>query len=722
MPSRTRGQSPIRTSSLNHFRPRWGLLWAGTVILGMGCGRSALLSKGDGASDRRRQDDSGAASDRREGLRLVAGHLGGPGSADGIGAAARFNLPTGIASDGAGHLFMLDNRTTIRRVVTATGEVTTLAGSPGQKGSTDGIGAAASFLEPAAIASDGAGNLFVADTYNSTIRKVVVATGAVTTLAGSARQRGDSDGTGASARFYYPSGIASDGTGRLFIADSYNHTLRAVVIATGEVTTLAGSPGQLGNADGTGVAARFSMPTGILADRAGKLFVVDSQNRTIRQVVIATGMVTTVARLLESAARGDKPLALASDGAGKLFVVIAGEGGSVIQSVVIATGEVTRFAGSPGQARYRDDVGSAARFADPSGIASDQAGNLFIADTNNHTIRKAVIATGAVTTFAGSVIHEGKDDGIGTVARFDTSRGVASDKAGNLFVADTNNHTIRKVVVASGEVTTLAGSPGESGSQDGAGTAARFSYPHGIASDGTGALFVADSNATIRKVEVASGEVTTLAGSPGERGHTDGTGATARFDHPHELASDGAGNLFVVDSENYTIRRVVVATGTVTTLAGSPRVQAGRRDGTGEAARFAQPSGLATDDAGNLFVADSGAIRQVVIATGEVTTLVGLPVSDVGVDGGGSEIRFGSLYGMASDGAGNLFVADGQTIRKVVVGTRAVTTVVGSPNLLGVVLGLLPARLASPRGLAFGPTGELFLSDIGENVILAVRF
>jgi hypothetical protein len=215
--------------------------------------------------------------------------------------------------------------------------------------------------------------------------------------------------------------------------------------------------------------------------------------------------------------------------------------------------------------------------------------------------------------------------------------------------------------------------------------------------------------------------VTTLAGSPGALGSADGTGAAARFNGPGGLATDGAGNLYVSDILNYTVRKVVIATGVVTTLAGSAGAP-GSTDGTGAAARFRVPTGLAIDGAGNLFVAEfpNDTIRKVVIATGVVTTLAGSAGTSGGTDGTGAAARFGHPYALTIDGAGNLFVADLNTIRKVVVQTGVVTTRVGVPGESSVVgLGPLPARLNRPTSLVVGPTGALFITD--ENAVLVVQ-
>jgi sugar lactone lactonase YvrE len=237
-----------------------------------------------------------------------------------------------------------------------------------------------------------------------------------------------------------------------------------------------------------------------------------------------------------------------------------------------------------------------------------------------------VLQSGVVTTLAGTAGKSGSTDGAGTTALFNGPTGVAVDGAGNLYVADGGNNTIRQVVVSSGVVSTLAGTAGQSGSTNGTGAAARFSSPQGVAFDGAGNLYVADSNnSIIRKIGIASGMVTTLAGTAGMTGGADGTGAAARFSGPQGVAFDGAGNLYVADSNNYTIRKIGITTEVVTTLAGTAGM-AGSIDGTGAAARFEGPYGLTFDGAGNLYVADSGnsTIRKVVLANASVMTYVGV--------------------------------------------------------------------------------------------------
>lgn len=306
------------------------------------------------------------------------------------------------------------------------------------------------------LALDGSGNLYIADGNNQVIRKLSVATGALTTLAGSAGVEGSSDGIGAAARFSYPSQAAVDDTGNLYVADMGNKTIRKVALGSGEVTTLAGGVGLRGSVDGLGTAARFSFPVGVVTDGAGNLYVSDSANNTIRKVVPATGQVTTLAG--SSCASGEAdgvggaaqfvwPEAIASDGAGNLYV--ADLVNHTVRKVVVATREVTTLAGAAGQEGHSDGIGAAARLSYPANVTADQTGSLYVSDGFSCTVRKIATATGAVTTLDTALLSWCDPDsgrGIGSLA---------ADRAGNLFAADTLEPTIRKLVPATGEVTTV---------------------------------------------------------------------------------------------------------------------------------------------------------------------------------------------------------------------------------------------------------------------------
>lgn len=331
---------------------------------------------------------------------------------------------------------------------------------------------------------------------------------------------------------------------------------------SGEVTTLAGMAGTFGSSDGTGIDAEFYQPYGITTDGTN-LYVTDRRNNTIRQIAISTGAVTTLAGDAlgapsygttdgtGSAARFAEPTGITTDGTN---LYVSDKGSDSIRKVVIATGEVTTLAG--GSTGSDDGTGAGAQFNEPYGITTDGT-NLYVADSQNNTIRKIVIATGVVTTLAGDASDTwpyGSDDGTGTAALFYEPRGITTDGT-NLYVADSMNNTIRKIVIATQEVTTFAGAAGVYDAEDGIGAAASFRRPVGITSDGTN-LYVADyENFLIRKIVIATGEVSTLAGTATLTGTTDATGADARFNQPSGVTTDGQ-SLFVVDRINHTIRKI----------------------------------------------------------------------------------------------------------------------------------------------------------------------
>jgi len=530
----------------------------------------------------------------------LAGSAGVSGSANGDGSAARFLFPRGVAVDVSGNVFVADSNQTIR-AITPSGTVTTLAGSAGVSGSADGMGSAARFNDPAGVAVDSAGNVYVAEGQNATIRKITPA-GGVSTLAGSAGLYGTADGTGAAARFYIPQGVAVDSTGNVYVADKWNATIRKITSA-GVVTTLAGSPTSIGDNDGVGSAAQFNNPSGVAVDAVGTVYATDYY--TVRKIT-SGGLVSTLggkSLVLGShdtaGAQFSYPYSVAVDGSHNVYV--ADFSNSTIRKIT-AAGVVTTLAGAPGAVGSVDATGSAARFRNPEGVSLDSAGNIYVADYANDTIRK-ITPAGVVSTLAGQAFVQGSADGAGSTARFYYPQSVAVDASGNVYVADTWNETIRKITPA-GVVSTLAGAPGASGSADGTGSAARFYFPSGVAVDGAGNVYVADNlNHTIRKITPA-GVVSTLAGSPGVIGSTDATGSAARFYEPAGIAVDGAGNVYVTDSGNYTIRKITPA-GEVTTLAGSVATS-GTADGTGRAALFYSPQGLAVDAVGTVYVADYG--------------------------------------------------------------------------------------------------------------------
>ena len=420
---------------------------------------------------------------------------------------------------------------------------TTLAGNTGY-GSADGTNSAARFASAEGVAVDTNGNMYVADTINNTIRKVtpVGTNSVVTTLAGLAGNPGSADGTNSAARFNNPASAAVDSAGNLFVADGGNNTIRKVtpVGTNWVVTTLAGLAGSPGSANGTNSAARFNSPWGVAVDTNGNVYVADTGNNTIRKVTpVGTNWVV---RTLVGAGQFNGPWGVAVDTNGNVYVADTYD--CTIRKVT-PTGVVTIIAGQSGNSGSQNGTGTAAQFYDPVGVAVDSAGNLYVGDWGNSTIRKMtpVGASWVVTTIAGLARDPGHTDGTNSAARFDKPFGVAVDTNGNVYVADTGNNTIREVtpVGTNWVVTTLAGlAVGGPGSADGMGSAAQFNSPLGMALDSAGNLYVADNlNSTIRKVTPA-GVVTTLAGLAGVPGSADGTNSAARFDEPSGVAVDSA--------------------------------------------------------------------------------------------------------------------------------------------------------------------------------------
>jgi sugar lactone lactonase YvrE len=621
-------------------------------------------------------------------VRTLAGPTSGGGFADASGADARFSAPRAIAADASGTLYVADTGNHAIRKITAAGDVSTVAGVPGIAGHRDGPAGNALFRFPAGIALDATnGTLYVSDKDNHVIRRITP-DGQVSTLAGTPGVAGSADAQGAAAKFAFPRGLELDGNGVLLVADAGNHVIRSVT-QDGVATKFAGTWLTPGGANGPVNIARFNQPSDVAIDRTtGTVFVADSGTHRIRK--IAGGEVTTLAGddrgyfdAAGTSAEFDTPYGLDIDATGTLYV--ADHNNAVVRRVTSA-GTVTTLAGT-NSIGTRDGTGTSARFSTPSGIAIGSDGAVYVADTLSHAIRRIVPSSTVVTTLAGSKPELGYAEGTGTAARFRFPFGVASDNEGNIYVAD--DTTVRRITPA-GVTSLVAGSPGVAGFVDGVGANARFGALTAIAYGPGGMLYVTDpSNNAVRRITPA-GVVTTVA-------------ATPELTNPWGIAVDAAGTLYVTNLGTHSVA-TISPNGTVTTLAGGVR---GFADGTGAQARFDLPSGITVDGAGNVYVADFGnnMIRKITPA-GAVSILV--PVSAGLV----------SPSGIVAESDGDLYVSDYNHMIYRVTSTGVVTAVAGSPSSPGNVNGTgSRARFAFPEQIDLTPNGDLVIADSYNHAI-----
>jgi len=604
-----------------------------------------------------------------------AGQPGVVGSSNGVGNAAQFYLPQGVALDSATNLYVADTQNHQIRRIAPDGAVTVIAGSIGLAGYADGVGlGAAQFNAPMAIAIDTFSNLYIADTTGELIRKITPSA-VVTTIAGQPGVKSHIDATGTNATFNTPTGVGVDTLGNVYVSDQVNRTIRKITPA-GVVSVFAGTQSAQGTNDGQGTLAQFWMTTAVVVDGNNNIYVADNGAHTIRKIT-SGGLVST-------------------------------------------------FAGAAKVAGTNDGVGDAARFNQPQALAVDAAGNVFVCDTVNNTIR--MITPGrAVTTIAGNATLSGSADGTNSSALFDVPRGIAVDSNGILYVSDAGNNTIRKITHSGTNwiVTTLAGSAsGLNDLVDATNSVARFHNLYGMVADGAGNTFVIDrANDVVRKITPA-GAVTTFAGTPGVAGSVDGTGAEAAFDQPGSIAVDSQTNIYVGDYQNFVVRKIspVGTNWIVTTLAGNPRLQ-GTNNGLGTAAKSSQVHGLAADGAGNVFASDLGnlTVREITPG-GLVSTFVGTPGQGGGTDGTGTSARLAGPIGIAVNPTGGFVLADGYSVRTISASGQ-VTTIAGCPsggctNAIGSADGPgLSARFGFPSGVAVDATGNIYVADYGNDTI-----
>ncbi|MFZ0962437.1 MAG: choice-of-anchor D domain-containing protein [Terriglobia bacterium] len=550
-----------------------------------------------------------------------SGQLGFSGDG-GPAISAKMYNPISVAVDEQGNLFISDNfNWRIRRVDAATGTITTVAGNGQNTYSGDGGPAtAAGLTDPLGVAVDAQGNLFIAD-WNF-IRRVDAATGIITTYAGSSSAQSLGDGGPAStASLSGPWGVAVDAQGDLFIADSGNGRIRRVDAATQIINTVAGTfPGPPGGDGGPATSASITNPEGVAVDSQGDLFIADFGSGRIRGVDGISGIITTVA----------------GGGSG-------GDGGPATSAVLLY----------------------------PAGVAIDGSGNVFIVDFFSQRIRRVDATSDIITTAAGNgIVGYTGDGGPATSASFGYPYGVAADAQGNLFIADTNNNRIRRVDAVTGIITTVAGGGQYNNLGDGGpATSAFLGGPYSVALDAQGNLFIGDpGDNRVRRVDALTGIMTTVAGNGTAGFSGDGgpaTSASLNLGIFGGVALDAEGNLFIADCYNNRIRRVDGATGIITTVAGTGESSSTGDGGPATSGTTGFPGNVAVDAQGNVFIAETR-IRRVDRVTGIITSVAGNGSlndgngsANFGGDGGpATGASLGFAFGVALDSQGTLFISD----------------------------------------------------------------
>ncbi len=683
-------------------------------------------------------------------VQTIAG--GGPNNLPALKSS--LGTPASIALDSAGNVYLSDLYSERVLSVSVTGNVTVVAGD-GARGGIAGGGNAgdggpatkAGFEYPSGVAVDSAGNIFIADKTLCTIRKVSAQTGNISTVAGSIGNCGYSGdgGPATSAALNNPSGVAVDGSGNVVIADSNNCLIRGISAATGIISALAGTPPDVTGAlhcgtsgdGGLATSAKVGFANSLAVDGSGNLFIADPSFCIVREISSSTGIISAVAGTGGSCGySGDggpatssqlnQPDGVAVESSGDVF--IADTTNCVIRKVSFSNGQISTVAGDFSLGcGYSGDGTSAtsAQLNQPYGVAVDISGDILIADYKNAVIREISAPTGDISTFAGVAVpdqyHKGQmiglpgysgdgyvatDGDIGFLNATPYAAGVAIDRSGNVFIADTVNNAVREVSASTGMITTVAGDGliGYTG-DGGPATSAELFYPRDVAVDGSGNIFIMDTgNCTVRKITASTGVISTVAGTPPDSagnyycGYSgDGGLATSAQLYPVDLlipaggvAVDPTGNIFIADTGNGVIREVSASTGIITTVAGTGGLSYVGFSGDGGPATSAvmdAPYGVAVDASDNIFIADSynSVIREVVAANGNIYTVAGDGYPGVGISGDGGPpgaANLGVIFGMFLDPAGNLFIPDPHNcvIRMVSGSTGIISTVAGAGN------------------------------------------
>ncbi len=716
-------------------------------------------------------------------ISTVAG--GGPNNLNALEASIGY--PESIAFDAAGNAYVAESFAHQVLKISTAGMVTVVAGNGTAGYSGDGgaaTGATLGDYGPQGVFVDSSGNIFIADTGNSVVREVSAGTGNIQTVAGveydsgdgNACQSGGDGGPALSAHLCLPYGVVVDAAGDLFIADFGNSAVREVVEGTGNMQTVAGTLGTPGFVDGvTATKAELDLPGGVALDAAGNIVIADTFNSVIRVVnpgtqsvtvagtTIPAGFIQTIAGTQYDSYDGSACNKTTGDGgpaaSGSLclpfgvFVdsaenVLVADYGNLAVREVSAAGTISTVAGTLGSACQVYPVGiscgeggpaTSALLNYPTGVYEDSAGDIFIADTEDETVREVAASTSDIQAFAGNGFQAWSGDGgLPTNAELNDPGAVFVDAAGDLFIADTSNSVVREVVFSTGDIQTVAGNGVPGYSLDGVSpTATELNYPSGVFVDAAGDIFIADTaNSAIREVVALTGLIQTVAGTPGIAGYNgDGIAATtAELSSPSAVFVDGAGDIFIADSGNSAIREVVAGTGKIQTVAGTPgetcdddtKTTMCGDSGPATSAYLNFPGSVYLDAAGDIFIADTfdDVIREVMATTGNIQTVAGtLGQRNFSGDGGlATSAALDHPSGVFIDAANDILIADSDNaaIREVVATTGLIETIAGTPPNAGFSgdNGIATsAALNFPAGIYVTGAGQIFVADTGNSRI-----